>query len=58
MLITGFLKVLFWGLYFFIIFINDLPNVFKNVNNINLNSYADDITKAVFTPKIFDYIVD
>ena len=39
-----YIYVLFWGSYFFIIFINDLPYVFKNVNNINLNLYADDLT--------------
>ena len=33
---------------FFIIFINDLPNVFKNVNNINLNIYADDTSLTVY----------
>ena len=33
---------------FFIIFINDLPNVFKNVNNINLNLYADDTSLTVY----------
>ena len=48
MLSTGFLKVLFWGPYFFIIFINGLPNVFKNVNNINLNLYADDTSLTVY----------
>ena len=47
MLSMGFLKVLFWGPYF-IIFINDLPNVFKNVNIINLNLYADDTSLTVY----------
>ena len=36
------------GPLFFIIFINDLPNVFKNVNNINLNLYADDTSLTVY----------
>ena len=36
------------GPLFFIIFINDLPNVFKNVNNINLNVYADDTSLTVY----------
>ena len=36
------------GPLFFIIFINDLPNVFKNVNNINLNIYADDTSLTVY----------
>ena len=29
-------------------FINDLPNVFKNVNNINLNLYASDTSLTVY----------
>ena len=36
------------GPLFFLIFINDLPNVFKNVNNINLNLYADDTSLTVY----------
>ena len=36
------------GPLFFIIFIIDLPNVFKNVNNINLNVYADDTSLTVY----------
>ena len=36
------------GSLFFIIFINDLPNIFKNVNNINLNLYADDTSLTVY----------
>ena len=29
-------------------FINDLPNVFKNVNNMNLNLYCDDTQLTVY----------
>ena len=36
------------GPLFFIIFINDLTNVFKNLNNINLNLYADDTSLTVY----------
>ena len=36
------------GPLFFIIFINDLQNVFINVNNINLNLYADDTSLTVY----------
>ena len=34
------------GPLFFIIFINDIPNVFKNVNNINLNVYGNDTSRT------------
>ena len=36
------------GPLFFIMFIDDQPNVFKNMNNINLNLYDDDTQLTVY----------
>ena len=36
------------GPLFFIIFINDISNIFNNDDNINLNIYADDTSLSIF----------
>ena len=36
------------GPFFFIIFINDISNIFNNDDNINLNIYADDTSLSIF----------
>ena len=36
------------GPLFFIIFINDISNIFNNDDNINLNLYADDTSLNIF----------
>ena len=35
-------------LLFLLFFINDIPNIFINVNTINLNVYADDTSLTVY----------
>ena len=38
----------FLGLFFFILFINDMPTILKDAVNINLNLYADDTSLTIY----------
>ena len=39
----------FYALYFLIMFINDISNIFNDNDNIHLNLYADDTSLSIYS---------